>query len=374
MGILGPRQCGKSTLAKKLLDEWEHSLYLDLERPSDLDKLRDPEYFLELHKDKLICLDEVQRKPEIFQVLRALIDDERRPGRFLLLGSASQELIQQSTETLAGRIKYLELSAFHAFEVPEHQSTEEWWMRGGFPDSLFATSDELSFDWRESFIKTFLERDLSELNQNISSVKMHRFWTMLAHYHGQQVNYSKLGQALDVSNTTVKRWLDILEMTYMVRVLRPLEVNVKKRLVKSPKVYIRDSGVLHGLLDIESHEDLLGHPVAGASWEGLALESIIGLQPRWTPSYYRTSNGEEVDLIMERKGKRVGYEFKISKSANLAKHIGKTMDILNLDELVVVTPVDMDESLSPKISICGLRRWCTKCIAEKSEGVDRQVK
>jgi len=281
--ILGPRQCGKSTLAKAIISKIENAVYLDLERPSDINKLIDPEAFLSLNADKLICLDEIQRVPELFPILRSVIDENRRNGQFIILGSASPDLIRQSSETLAGRVSYFELTPFLFKEISEHSSPNKLrklWLRGGFPRSYLASDEKESFEWRLNFIRTFLERDIPQLGFRIPAKTLERFWKMCAHLHGQLLNSSKLGESLGVSHHTVRSYSDLLEQTFVLRVLRPYESNLKKRLIKSPKIYIRDTGLLHALLDIESHNELLGHPVYGASWEGFVIENIL--------SFYQT--------------------------------------------------------------------------------------
>jgi predicted AAA+ superfamily ATPase len=342
--LLGPRQCGKSTLAKHLLIHQNNPLFLDLERPSDLRKLTDPELFFHTHRDRLICIDEVQVGPEIFPVLRAMVDEDRRPGRFFLLGSASQELIRNSSETLAGRIHYIELTPFTCAEFladqqPSDAKLMEMWSRGGFPESALAVSDSISLTWREDFIRTFLDRDIGQFDFSVAAQTMRRFWTMLAHYHGQVMNYSKLGQALGVTHPTVKRYLELLVQTYMVRSLPPYSANIKKRLVKSPKIYLRDSGILHALLEIDTLEDLLGHPVVGGSWEGFCLEQILAAKPNWRASFYRTSSGEEIDLILERGQKKLAFEFKASMSPKVSRGFNATLEILQPDHTWIVAPV-----------------------------------
>lgn len=352
--ILGPRQCGKSTLARKLIHEAGEYILLDMERPADIAKLDNAEFFLSQHSDKLVCIDEIQRVPELFPLLRYLIDSNRRPGRFLILGSASQDLIQQSSETLAGRIAYHELTPFVHDEIKEIVTLEDHWLKGGFPNSVLINDNEISIDWRRNFASTFLERDLQQFNSMVSPVTMRRFWSMLSHYHGQVMNYSKLGQSLDVTHTTIKRWLDIFEQTFMVRVLRPYEGNLKKRLVKSPKVYLRDSGVLHYFLDLDNIDQVLGHPACGSSWEGYAIENILTHFPRFKSSYYRTSNGEEIDLILEYKQKKVGVEFKLSSSTKLGRSVENSIELLELEQLFVVTPEEQNIKVAPKITHCCL--------------------
>jgi len=354
--ILGPRQCGKSTLAKHILSAREDALFLDLQRPSDLRKLTDPELFFHTHRNKLICIDEVQVGPELFPILRAEIDAERRPGRFLLLGSASQELIRKSSESLAGRIHYIELTPFTLNELiakkTEYSSRlMKIWRRGGFPESILAPTDSISMIWREDFIRTYLEHDIAQFGFSVAPQIMRRFWSMLAHYHGQLLNLSKLGQSLGVTHPTIKRYLDILEQTYMVRSLQPYSANLKKRLVKSPKIYIRDPGVLHALLEIESMDELLGHPVVGSSWEGFCIEQIIAAKPDWRPSFYRTSSGEEIDLILERGQKKLAFEFKASMSPKVSRGFKGTLEVLQPDHTWIVAPVEAPYPLQQDVTV-----------------------
>ena len=343
-GLLGPRQCGKSTLAKHILSRREDAVFLDLERPSDLRKLHDPEFFFNTQEEKLVCIDEVQMGPDLFPVIRAAVDQARRPGRFLILGSASQELIRQSSESLAGRIHYLELAPLSHDELftedrsyIDHDLT--LWNRGGFPEAVLAKSDSLSMTWREDFIRTFLERDINQFGFSIPAVTMRRFWTMLAHYNGQLMNYSKFGQALGVSHSTARKYFDLLIQTYMVRALPPFSANIKKRLVKSPKIYIRDCGILHALLEIESIDELLGHPIIGASWECFCLEQILAAKPGWRASFYRTSSGEEIDLVLERGQRRFAFEFKSSMSPRVSRGFPGTIEILRPLHTWIVAPV-----------------------------------
>lgn len=308
--ILGPRQVGKTTLALELsresIDKPIH--YLDLELDSDLAKLDDAESYLRRFENQLLIIDEVQRKPELFKTLRGLIDIRKRAGEkvghFLLLGSASKDLLQQSSETLAGRIRYLELTPFTAWELYQDDSLgfnfEKLWFRGGFPDSYLAESDSNSWDWRYDFITTYVEKDIPLFGPQVPAARMKRFWTMLAHYHGQQAVLSEIGKSLEVSHTTIRTYLDTLQDFFMVRQLQPWSGNTKKRLVKSPKVYIRDSGLLHSLLNISNFDQLLGNPVVGSSWEGFVIENILNQLPsNWKASYYRSSNKNEIDLVLE---------------------------------------------------------------------------
>ena len=307
MALLGPRQVGKTTLALTLAEELgEQALYLDLELPSDRAKLAEPELYLAQHAERLIIFDEIHRLPGIFATLRSLIDQRRRKGKrnsqFLLLGSASIDLLQQSAETLAGRIAYEELTPFSVAEVSASGigTADQLWNRGGFPDSFLAASDEDSFAWRSAFIQTYLERDVPALGPRIPAETLRRYWQMLAHNQGQMLNAAQLASGLGVSGHTVARYLDIMVDLLLVRRLQPWAANAKKRLVRTPKVYVRDSGLLHALLGIRSMEELLGHPVVGPSWEGILIENILGSLPATArTSFYRTSAGAEIDLVIE---------------------------------------------------------------------------
>jgi predicted AAA+ superfamily ATPase len=316
VALLGPRQVGKTTLALALA-EARPSLYLDLESEADRAKLSEAELYLSRHADKLVILDEIQRAPKLFQSLRGLIDKGRRSGRgkgrFLVLGSASIDLLKQSSETLAGRIRYLELSPLDAGEV-DRGHLDALWLRGGFPDSLLAASDGASLRWRRDFIRTYLERDIPQLGPRVPAETLRRFWTMLAHQQGSLLNAAALARALAVDGKTIASYLDLLVDLLLVRRLAPWHGNVKKRLVKSPKVYVRDSGLVHALLGIEDQEALLGHPVAGSSWEGLAIESLIAAAPEGTEAhFFRTSAGAEVDLLLKRPGERKPWAIEIKR-------------------------------------------------------------
>ncbi len=311
VALLGSRQVGKTTLALKIAESFtaKKSIYLDLESDADRSKLLDAEAFLKVHFNELIIIDEVQQMPDLFRTLRVIIDQRKRAGepnaQFLLLGSASRDLLNQSSETLAGRILYLELTPFSIKELVENQdfnfSLEKLWLRGGYPDSFLANSENVSWDWRTGFISTYVERDIPRAGLGISPSRMRNFWTMLAHLQGQQLNLSALGKGLDVSHTTTRNYLDILTELFMVRQLPTWSGNTKKRLVKSPKVYIRDSGILHRLLMIQDFQHLLGHPVVGYSWEGFVIENILNsLSDQWQASYYRSAEQTEIDLILEK--------------------------------------------------------------------------
>jgi len=339
VAILGPRQCGKSTLAKEFLKSIP-SVHLDLQDRTERNKLVEPELFFENHRDEVICLDEIQRLPEFFSILRSEIDRDRRPGRFLILGSASRDLIRQSTESLAGRIAYIDLTPFLFQEVKGETNWQTLWLRGGFPDSVLARDDHDSVEWRRDFIRTFMERDIPSLGFSIPIPVIERLWMLLAHYHGQTVNYSKLAGAADLSIPTLKKYLSILEQTYMIRLLKPAATNLKKRLIKSPKVYLRDTGILHSLLEIENYDNLLANPIAGASWESFAIENILAIYAHWRSSFIRTSNGAEIDLILERGNRCRIFEFKLSKAPRPSRGFYELTEALQPETALVIAPVD----------------------------------
>ena len=317
VALIGPRQVGKTTLAHDIADS-RPSIYLDLENAADRGKLENPDLFLEQHEDELVVLDEIHRAPELFGSLRGIIDRGRRKGkrtgRFLILGSAAIELLRQS-ETLAGRIAYVDLTPLHALEIgSEDNDLNKLWVRGGFPDSYLATDDGDSFDLRRDFIRTYLERDVPMFGPRIPAETLENLWIMLAHSQGQTLNSSKLAGSMGVSAPTVTSYVDLLKDLLLLRKLPPFHANVKKRLVKSPKVYVRDSGLLHALLGIRNHDDLLGHPVAGASWEGFVIESLLAVVPNHTKaSFYRTATGVEIDLVLEFGGKQGTWAIEIKR-------------------------------------------------------------
>ncbi|MDE0287809.1 MAG: ATP-binding protein [bacterium] len=306
VALIGPRQAGKTTLAMEIAEVVD-SVYLDLESPADLVRLSDPELYLADHEDRLVVLDEVHRLPGLFQSLRGLIDRGRRrgrrSGRFLLLGSASMDLLRQSGETLAGRIAYIELGPFDVLEIGAlHQ--DALWVRGGFPDSFLAADDRRSLEWRENFIRTYLERDVPQFGPRIPAETLRRFWVMLGHAQGGILNAAALARGLGVSGKTVSRYLDLMVDLLLVRRLTPWRRNVGKRLVKSPRVYVRDSGIVHALLGLASKEDIVGHPVVGASWEGFVIETLLSVVPsRAEASFYRSSGGAEIDLVLTLPGR-----------------------------------------------------------------------
>lgn len=326
VALIGPRQVGKTTIALDI-SESVPAIYLDLERSLDLQKINDIEAFHTANSGKLIILDEVQRLPEVFASLRGIIDQERRKGnaagQFLFLGSASIELLRQSGESLAGRIAYLELQPVDALEYAGEsiEKLQTLWLRGGFPESLLAQTDQHSLNWRRDFIKTYLERDIPQLGPRIPAQTLERFWTMLAHNQGAPLNASHLARNLDVSGVTIGRYLDLMVDLLLVRRLQPWTFNIGKRLVRSPKIYVRDGGITHALLNISDYNSLLGHPVVGGSWEGFVIENIMAVLPSGVqPFYYGTPGGAEIDLVLEfSQNKKWAIEIKRSTAPSLSK-------------------------------------------------------
>ncbi|MGP4670090.1 ATP-binding protein [Agrobacterium pusense] len=342
VALLGPRQVGKTTLALNI-GETRPSIYLDLESEGDRAKLAEAELYLASHADKLVILDEVHRLPNVFQILRGLIDRNRRAGRrtgqFLLLGSASIDLLKQSGETLAGRIAYLEMQPVDGLEVPE-DALERLWLRGGFPDSFLASSDRASMRWRQDFIRTYLERDIPLLGPRIPAETLRRFWTMLAHHQSGLLNAAELARSLGVDGKTVASYLDLLVDLLLVRRLGPWHANVGKRLIKSPKVYVRDSGIAHALLGLGSTEQLFGHPIVGSSWEGFVIETLIASSPDGTAAnFYRTAAGAEIDLLLTPPGEKPwAIEIKRSLTPKLEKGFYLACEDLQPQKRIVIYP------------------------------------
>lgn len=357
VAILGPRQCGKTTLARQYFKEAnglkEH--YFDLENPLDLARLQDPMLALE-ELSGLIIIDEIQRIPDLFPVLRVLVDRKNVFQQFLILGSASRELIRQSSESLAGRIHYIELTPFSYEEVDHIQTL---WLRGGFPLSYLAESDKDSMRWRQDYIRTFLEQDIPNLGINIPAQSLRRFWMMLAHYHGQLFNSSEIGNALDVSHHTAQKYLDILTGTFMMRQLHPWHENIAKRQVKSKKIYFRDSGIYHSLLQIPDYSLLRTNPKLGASWEGFALESVIRhLGVDAEDCYFWAIHAQaELDLLVIKGTQRIGFEFKFTKKPELTKSMKMAFELLKLDKLIVIYPGNIQIRLTKEIVCEGLEEF-----------------
>lgn len=361
VALLGARQVGKTILAKTIAKS-QDSIYLDLEAPEDLLKLSDPSSYLSSHSDKLIILDEIQRAPDLFMVLRGLIDKNREQGRrfgqFLLLGSASMELLQQSSESLAGRISYLEMSGLNLLETgSDRADLLNLWLRGGFPDSYLAGDDDLAMDWLENLIRTYLERDVPQMGFRVPATKLRRLWTMLAHCQGEPVNLSKLGENLEIDGKTVSHYIDILVDLLLVKRLEPWHANVKKRLVKSPRFYIRDSGIQHRLLGIDSYDALLSNPLLGKSWEGFVVENIHSALPRRAETYfYRTAAGAEIDLVIKFSSSEIwAVEIKHGTAPKLGKHFNQTCADVGATQKYVVYGGDDEFPVGNEVTVISLQ-------------------
>jgi predicted AAA+ superfamily ATPase len=350
--LLGARQVGKTTIAQSLKDKYKEVHHFDLEDPTDLAAFESPKLVLNGLKG-LVIIDEVQRKPNLFPYLRTLVDTNK-DIRLLILGSASRELIHQSSETLAGRIYYIHVSPFKLSETQD-KNIDILWSRGGYPRSYLAASEEASNMWRKAYISTFLERDMLQLGFDISPQTMRRVWTMLAHYHANIMNYSEFSRSLSISDKTIKYYIDILDGTFMVRVLKPWFANISKRQVKAPKIYIRDSGILHSLLGIHTSE-LRTHPKAGASFEGFAIEEIIHYMKADAEDcyYWRTQAGSELDLLICKNGKKYGFEFKYTDSPTVTKSMYSAIEDLELDSLDVIVPGGKSFKLKENINVIGI--------------------
>ncbi len=364
VALLGPRQVGKTTLAFKIA-KMRPALYLDLESEADRNKLSDPELYLSEHENKLIILDEVHRIPNIFQSLRGLIDKGKRKGlkagRFLLLGSASMDLLKQSGESLAGRIAYLEMAPFNTMEVKQDE-VNSLWVRGGFPDSFLAKNDSSSLQWRQNFIRTFLERDIPQFGYKVPAETMRRFWTMLAHTQCTLLNASQIGRSLGIDSKKVASYIDLLVDLLLVRKLQPWHKNVGKRLVKSPKVFIRDSGIVHALLGISTHEDLLSHPIAGYSWEGFVIENLIQACPFAAEfNFYRTGAGAEIDLILTLpRGEVWAIEIKRGLSPKVEKGFYLACEDIQVTKKFIVYSGDEAYPLAKDIEVISLKKLLYK--------------
>jgi predicted AAA+ superfamily ATPase len=352
VAVTGPRQCGKSTLIRYLLGIKE-LIYLDLERESDLRKLDEAEWFLQSQKNRTICLDEIQRKPEIFQLIRSLVDEWGKDGSFIILGSASRDLLRQSSESLAGRISYKRLTPFLWREIKEEGSLEDYLIRGGFPGSFLAKNDSVSTEWKENFISTFIERDLMQWTGS-SPVAVRRLWQMLAHVNGQTLNYSALGNSLGVSATTVKNYIDLLQSTYMVDVVPPHLVNTGKRLIKAPKVYISDSGIVTALLGLSRFDQLAGHPVFGSLWEGVVLANLKGHFPGADIRFYRTNHGAELDFLVFLPQIFLAVECKASRAPALSRGAYSSIDDLKPQHIFIVSPVEAGYPVRKDIDVVSL--------------------
>jgi uncharacterized protein len=377
--LLGPRQVGKTTLARQVAAQWPSgSIYLDMERPADRLRLQEADAYLRAQSGKLVVIDEIHRAPGLFDVLRGIIDERRaagqRYGHFLLLGSAALDLMQQSAETLAGRVAYLEMSPITLLEATDRHTTPNsdqrtLWTRGGFPDSLLASNDANSLDWRNDFIRSYLERDVPMFAPRMPAETIARLWTMLAHQQGSMLNQAKLASSLGLSAPTVSRYIDLLVDLQLVRRLQPYSGNIGKRLVKAPKVYVRDSGLVHALLGLRTWDDILGHPIAGPSYEGFCLENLITAAAQNTqtprrPYYYRTQMGAEVDLVFERAGQpEIAIEIKRASAPSVERGFHVACEDLGITQRYVVYPGDEAFALRAGVQAIGLKELAAKLSA-----------
>jgi predicted AAA+ superfamily ATPase len=363
VGIIGPRQVGKTTLVKELIDEIDKQcIYLDLELPEDFSKLHDPQIYLEQHEEKCVILDEIQRIPNIFSILRALIDRKREPGRFVILGSASPNLLKQSSETLAGRIVYTELSPFNLMEIIKDHDMVDHWFKGGFPDAFLSIKNDIFTTWMRNFIQTYLERDLQLLGLSADSVLMRRLWTMIAHYHGGIWNASTFAKSLGITVPTVNRYINFLEAAFIIRRLEPYYYNLKKRLVKSPKIYIRDTGILHYLVGINNLESLYGHSLIGNSWEGYVIEQIHQMLPdELKLYYYRTHHGAESDLMLVKGTEpKACIEIKYTSQPKQSRGFPIVVDDLKTPINFIITPKSDTYLINKTTHVCNLADFLSK--------------
>jgi predicted AAA+ superfamily ATPase len=352
--IIGPRQCGKTTLARQFVPPGSPN-YFDLEDPASLARLSEPDIALRPLR-KLVVIDEVQRRPELFPLLRVLADRRPLPARFLILGSASPELLQQSSETLAGRLETVPLEGFRLADLGAAAQSRHW-LRGGFPLAYLARSESDSMAWRQQFLQTFLERDMPQLGVTIPATAMRRFWTMIAHYHGQIWNAAEMARAMALNESTVRRYLDLMTGVFMVRQLPPWFENLGKRQVKAPKVYVRDTGLLHALLGITNRQDLESHPKVGASWEGYAVEEVLKAFRPDDAYFWATHNGAELDLLLFRNGRRIGIECKRTDAPRLTPSMRIALSDLKLDRLYVLYPGDKAYSLAKNVEVVPLAEF-----------------
>lgn len=353
VALLGPRQCGKTTLSR-MLAKGKPSTYFDLESPADIRRLASPLRALE-GLSNLVIIDEVQRQPALFEILRVLVDRPENSARFLLLGSASIHLVKGASESLAGRIGFVDLSGFDLREVGPRQFTRLW-TRGGFPRSFLAADDSASLLWRDNFVRTFLERDIPQAGISIPAMTLRRFWTMIAHYHGQVWNAADFARSLGTSENTARRHLDILAGAYMVRILPPWSENLGKRQVKAPKIFIRDSGIFHALLQLPALGDIQSHPKLGASWEGYAMEQVLSILDVHDPYFWATHSGAELDLLVTKGGKRVGFEFKYGDAPAKTRSMHVALQDLKLDRLFIIYPGDQEYEIDDKIAVISINR------------------
>lgn len=359
VAIIGPRQCGKSCLSKYIYENKSDSIYLDLENDNDLNKITyDPALFFEQNHNKTIFLDEIQRSPEIFKTLRHISDKYQKNGWIYITGSSSPELLKQSSESLAGRIGFLELTPFLYTELYDKKGYTifDHWLKGGFPRSYLLNECD-SFIWLANYLRTYIERDVLMTGKNLSSETFKKLIQMLTQTHANIVNWSKIGESLGINYHTVQSYCDILEKTFIIRVLKPFTVNVRKRMIKSPKIYFRDSGVFHQLIRVNTFNELMGHPFYGASWEGYALENIISSLPEYEFSFYRTATGVEIDLIMQKGNKLIAVEFKASRAPQPGKGFYEALNDLQIDEAWIVCPIDENYQIKQNVRVSGLKHF-----------------
>jgi len=359
VAILGPRQSGKTTLAKQVMKAFSGANYLDMESPADQRKLEDPELYLNSHSGKLIVIDEIQHRPELFPVIRSFVDKTERKSPLIILGSASQELIRQGGETLAGRIALTELTPLTVTEVDNIPINEQW-LRGGFPGSITAPDNELSLQWREYFIRTFLERDLPMLGLRLSLPSLQRLLLLMAHNHGTLLNLSKTGELFGVSHTQMRNYLDFLTGSFLLRTLPPCEPNLKKQIVRTPKIYYRDCGLLHSVLSIDSFDALLGNMISGESWEGFVIEQVLSsVSSRWKASFYRTRQGAELDLVLEKGPHIIGVECKMHTAPSVTRGFWNCLDDLSIspEQSWIVCPIDDVYPYKNGVRIGGIKQF-----------------
>lgn len=367
VGIIGPRQVGKTSLCKMLQDIIEkESVYLDLENPRDIAKIKDPVLYFEDNANKCVILDEIQNMPELFPILRSMIDSNRVASRFMILGSANPDLLKDSSETLAGRIAYVELSPFNLTEIGTDNNFEKLWLHGGFPDAFFMPDTEMAFNWHLNYIRTYVERDLPNLGLSADKILLNKLFQMLSHIHGNIINYNNISKSLELDSKTVKKYISFLENVFLIRLLKPFHTNIKKRIIKSPKLYFRDSGVLHYLQNITDKQDLYGNPILGSSWEGFVTEQIIQVLPdKYQYYFYRTHDGAECDLVIAKSQIPVmAIEIKYTSAPQLTRGNTIALDDLNAGYNFIITPNSDDFLLRKDVRACNIYDFITKYLVK----------
>ncbi|MFC2089344.1 ATP-binding protein [Bacteroidota bacterium] len=367
LGITGPRQVGKTTLSKALAGQIEKEvIYLDMENPMDLSKLSEPALYFKKNEDACIIIDEVQRVPELFPILRSMIDQKRIPARFILTGSTSPELIRDSSESLAGRIAYKELTPFNYIEICTHKFSDLHWFRGGFPLSFLAPSDRISISWINNFIQTYIERDLPLLGLQAAPTFLRNIWLMLAHIHGNVMNMELLSKSLEVTGPTIKKYIHFLSEAYLIRILHPFHINIQKRIVKSPKIYIRDTGILHQLLGISTYDMLEGNPMKGNSWEGYVIEQIgLHVQNQYGLHFYRTHQGAECDLVLTIANKpEIAVEIKYTNAPKVGKGLRTSIEDLGTQKNFIICLSEEEYPIAENIIACSMDTFINKHLAK----------